>query len=112
MIGDPSYLELGVPDPDRAITFYGSLFGWQPEVMPGGGQVSTGTLGIGIHGGDDESHFEVFFAVADLETSIAKVVELGGAIVSEVRTSEGFGRWVECHDDQRVRFGLREVATG
>jgi hypothetical protein len=30
-------------------------------------------------------------------------------LVGEVQDSEGFGRWVECRDDQGVRFGLRQV---
>lgn len=106
MAGEPSYIELGVRDPEAATSFYGQLFGWQ---VAGPGQVDTDTLSIGIHGGDDASHFEVFFAVDDLEASIAKVSELGGGTVSEVNDSPGFGRWVECADDQGVRFGLRQV---
>lgn len=58
MSGQPSYVELGVPDPERAIAFYGALLGWEAESMPGGGQVS------------------------------------------EINESPGFGRWVECRDDQ------------
>jgi predicted enzyme related to lactoylglutathione lyase len=111
MSADPSFIELGVPDPVKAIAFYGALFGWDIAAEPGGGSVSTGTLGIGIHGGDDEAHFEVFFAVPDLEAAISRLGELGGGTVSDVTTSEGFGRWIECRDDQGVRFGLREVAA-
>jgi hypothetical protein len=106
----PSYIELGVPDTAKAIAFYGALLDWQPTPEPGGGSVDTSTLGIGIHGGDDAAHFEVFFAVPDLPTALTRLVDLGGAAVSEVTTSEGFGRWVECRDDQGVRFGLREVS--
>ncbi len=61
MTGEPSYIELGVRDPDAAIAFYGQLFGWQ---VTGPGQVDT---------------------------------------------SPGFGRWIECADDQGVRFGLRRA---
>jgi hypothetical protein len=108
MAGDPTYIELGVPDVPAARQFYGSLFDWEIAEMPGGGSAQTGTLDIGIHGGDNNAHFEVFFAVADLDQSMAKVVELGGETVSEVHDNAGFGRWVECRDDQGVRFGLRE----
>jgi predicted enzyme related to lactoylglutathione lyase len=52
----------------------------------------------------------VFFAVADLDASIAKVKSLGGRIVSQVNDTPGFGTWVECVDDQTVRFGLRQVS--
>jgi hypothetical protein len=110
--GDPTYIELGVPDVPAARQFYGSLFDWEITEMPGGGSAKTGTLDIGIHGGDKNAHFEVFFAVADLDQSMSKVVELGGETVSDVHDNEGFGRWVECRDDQGVLFGLREPAKG
>jgi hypothetical protein len=105
MTGEPSYIELGVRDAEAAKSFFGQLFGWEPA---GPGQVDTATLSIGIHGGDDESHFEVFFAVDNLEASIAKLGELGGRLVGDIHDSPGFGRWVECADDQGVRFGLRQ----
>ena len=105
MTGEPSFVELGVRDADAAKRFYGALFGWQPV---GPGQVDTATLSIGIHGGDDATHFEVFFAVDDLEAACAKVAELGGRLTGTVNDAPGFGRWVECADDQGVRFGLRQ----
>jgi hypothetical protein len=107
MSGEPTYIELGVRDPRAAKSFYGRLFGWEPA---GPGQVDTETLSIGIHGGDDAAHFEVFFAVDDLDASTRQVTELGGRLMSEVNDSPGFGRWIECADDQGVRFGLREAA--
>jgi hypothetical protein len=106
MSGEPTYVELGVPDPVAARAFYGGLFGWEPK---GPGQVETSTLSIGIHGGDPSAHFEVFFAVDDLDASMARVRELGGAVQSDVHDSPGFGRWVECADDQGVRFGMRQA---
>lgn len=70
--------------------------------------MSTSGLDIGIHGGDPEKHFEVFFAVDDLAASTAKVTELGGRLIGEVHADAGFGKWIECADDQGVRFGLRQ----
>ncbi len=110
MPGEPTYIELGVPDADAARAFYGSLLGWTPSGERGPGQVSTSSLDIGIHDGDRASHFEVFFSVADLGASLARLVELGGQAMSDVHDNPAFGRWVECADDQGVRFGLRERA--
>jgi len=45
MSGEPSYLELGVPDVGAAGAFYGPLLGWEPQAMGGGASVSTSTLG-------------------------------------------------------------------
>jgi predicted enzyme related to lactoylglutathione lyase len=108
MLGDPTYIELGVRDADMARAFYSSLFNWKPSGKSGSGQVHTSSLDIGIHDGDEASQFEVFFTVDDLDVSLAKVVELGGKSMSEVRDNSDFGRWVECADNQGVRFGLRE----
>lgn len=108
MAGEPSFIELGVPDADRAGRFYSGLFGWPMESMAGGGMAHTGTMDIGIHGGDRSALLEVFFSVDDLEASMARVTELGGTVAGQVNDSGEFGRWVECDDDQGVRFGLRQ----
>jgi predicted enzyme related to lactoylglutathione lyase len=107
MTGEPSYIELGVPDADRALAFYSAVLGWSVDPAAGITQVATSTLSIGIHGGDPGTHFEVMFAVADLEAALAAVQAGGGEIVSPVTDSPRFGRWAECRDDQGVRFGLR-----
>ncbi|MBO1767418.1 VOC family protein [Allobranchiibius sp. GilTou38] len=109
--GAPSYIELGVEDADRARAFYGALFGWRMNGAAGPGQASTGGLNIGIHDHDPSSLLEVFFTVNDLDSAIAKVAALGGRIVGDIHAeSAEFGRWVECDDDQGVRFGLRQPA--
>ncbi|MES1247715.1 MAG: VOC family protein, partial [Actinomycetota bacterium] len=94
MSGDPSYIELGVPDATRARAFYEGLLGWRFGEAPA--QAGTGTLSVGLHGGDDASLFEVFFTVADLDDALDRVRVLGGSVLGEVRSSEGFGRWAEC----------------
>lgn len=108
MTGEPTYIELGVTDADAARAFYGALLGWQPSGDAGPGQADTSTLSIGIHDHDPKTWFEVFFAVDNLDASLAQVTALGGKIASEVHTESGFGRWAECTDDQGVRFGLRQ----
>src|SRR3712207_7421875 len=32
--GTPTWIDLGIPDLDQAMAFYGALFGWQFEVGP------------------------------------------------------------------------------
>jgi uncharacterized protein len=108
MTGAPSYIELGVPDADRAVAFYGAVLGWTVDAGAGMTQVETPTLSIGIHGGDPGTHFEVMFAVPDIDAALAAVLTTGGEVVSPVTDSAGFGRWAECRDDQGVRFGLRQ----
>jgi uncharacterized protein len=106
--GAPSYIELCVEDADKARAFYGALLGWRTGDAAGPGQVSTGGLDVGIHDRDPSSLLEVFFTVDDLDSAVARLAELGGQTVSEVHAENAaFGRWVECEDDQGVRFGLR-----
>lgn len=108
MSGQPSYIELGVPDADRAVTFYSAVLGWAVDPSAGMTQINTPTLSIGVHGGDPAAHFEVLFAVPDIDAALTAVTTAGGEVVSPVTESPGFGRWAECRDDQGVRFGLRQ----
>jgi uncharacterized protein len=108
--GAPSYLELCVDDAQKARAFYGALLGWKTDGDAGPGQASTGGLDVGIHDHDPSALLEVFFAVHDLDAAVGRVTELGGRTISEVHADNAaFGRWVECEDDQGVRFGLRQV---
>jgi predicted enzyme related to lactoylglutathione lyase len=107
--GAPSYIELCVEDADKARAFYGGLLGWRVTGEGGPGQASTGGLDVGIHDRDPSSLLEVFFTVDDLDSAVARLEELGGETVSDVHgENAAFGRWVECRDDQGVRFGLRQ----
>jgi predicted enzyme related to lactoylglutathione lyase len=110
MAGEPTFIEIGVPEGAAARVFYEELFGWQ--VTPMGNDnfmLQTPTVGVGVHSHDDTKIMEVFFAVPDLEAAMKKVVELGGQ-TEEPRGGGEYGRFVECVDDQGVRFGLHEPA--
>lgn len=107
----PSYIELGVPDRAAALVFYGELLGWPAPEGDGPYEVTTPTLDIGVHSGDEQAHFEVFFEVADIEASLERVVELGGSVVRPTHVAPGFGSYAECADDQGVRFGLRQLES-
>jgi uncharacterized protein len=111
MTGEPSYLELGVADAGRALAFYGAVLGWTVDPAAAMTQVDTATLSIGIHGGDPAAHFEVMFAIGDLDAALAAVRSSGGEVIGQISDSPGFGRWAECRDDQGVRFGLRELPS-
>jgi predicted enzyme related to lactoylglutathione lyase len=110
-IGQPSYIELGVPDTAAARVFYGRLLGWPDPSGDGPQEVTTPTLDIGLHSGDAQAHFQVFFAVEDIYSSLEKVVELGGRVVRPVQDVPHFGAFAECADDQGVRFGLRTLPS-
>lgn len=99
MIGQLSYVELGVPDVDRARRFYETVFGW----------TDPDDTDVGLHGGDPAAEMLVFLTVPDLNKSIADVQAAGGRMEGDVVADEGFGRFIVCNDDQGVRFALREL---
>lgn len=108
MAGQPTYIELGVPDADAARAFYGALLGWRPAGAEGPGNVSTPTLDIGVHADDPSAELLVFFAVEDLDVSLAQLQQLGGSQHGEVRSDPAFGRFAVCSDNQGVRFALHQ----
>ena len=108
MTGEPSYIELGVPDADAARAFYGGLLGWQPSGTAGPGAVTTSTLDIGIPDNDPEPGLLIFLEVDDLGDALTRVADLGGRVLGPVIDGGGFGRYAICTDDQGVRFALRQ----
>ncbi|MGW7364198.1 VOC family protein [Streptomyces sp. NPDC054841] len=117
MAGEISFFELGVDDPKKARTFYGSLFGWTFEEVPTGTgfSITTPTVPGGVHGADAEANPYLFFKVDDLDTALDRVVELGGTVEgpdSEGQESvERFGRFRFCRDDQGSPFGVHQPPT-
>jgi predicted enzyme related to lactoylglutathione lyase len=107
LTGEPTYLELGVGDPDAARRFYGELLGWAPSGTSGHGSLDTSTLSIGLHGDDPTPGFLVFLGVDDLDASLIVLDRLGGHS-DEIHEAPGFGRYAVCTDDQGVRFGLHQ----
>lgn len=106
MTGQPTYIELGVPNADLARIFYGTLLGWRPSGTSGPGNVETPTLHVGLHSDDPGAEMLTFFAVGDL--SLQQLVSLGGTQHGDVHSDAGFGRFAVCTDNQGVRFGLHQ----
>ncbi len=78
-----------IPDPNRAAGFYGSLFGWQTEAMPGGGDYTLFKQGSGLVGGlmappepGIPPHWLCYVCVEDCEAAVQRAVQLGGAVVA------------------------------
>jgi uncharacterized protein len=115
MAGDLTFFELGVEDAERGRTFYEGLFGWRFAPGPSGEGFLIQTPGGrgGIHGGDPGASPYVFFAVADIDAAIARVVELGGVVEEmdvegDEESQASTGRFKLCRDDQGSPFGLHQ----
>ena len=104
-----SYIEIGVSDVSKSRAFLEQMFGWKfhPFGQGAEGWFQSPSLKVGMHGGDPNWGFLVYFGVPDLEAAIADVNRLGGT--AEVPTDEpGFGRFCICRDPQGLRFGLHQ----
>lgn len=87
------------------------MLNWELPGDAGPVNVRTGSLDVGMHGGDPSAEMLVFFTVSDLDESITKVQQAGGRAEGDVVTDGGFGRFQVCNDDQGVRFALRELPS-
>ncbi|HYD10478.1 MAG TPA: VOC family protein [Acidimicrobiales bacterium] len=86
--GTPSWVDLGVPDVERAGAFYSSLLGWEIESMgPEAGGYAMATLdgmrvaGLGPAQDPGPPRWTTYVTVADVEASVAAVLDAGGAVV-------------------------------
>lgn len=112
MHGELTFFEIGVPDSERAQTFFARLFGWQfpPTGEPDQVWVKTPTIMAGLHEQDAEAHIAMYFAVDDIEVAVHSVRELGGTAEDPGPEEPGFGRFAACIDDQGLQFGLHQAA--
>lgn len=109
--GELFYWNLPAPDPERSKAFYRRVFGWEySDAGDAGGLHVTNKLPDGgLGGGREGTHPEVFFRVADLDTSMAKVIELGGTATFVGAGPEG--RHAMCVDDQGIAFGISQESV-
>lgn len=115
-----SWNELMTRDLPAATAFYGDVFGWTtsvamdmgPELGPYlvvAGDDPDGVAGMmGMPPGMPEqvpNHWNVYFTVADLDASLARVAELGGKLVNGPDDSP-VGRLATVHDAHGGSFSL------
>src|SRR4051794_15128494 len=118
--GTPNWLDIGVPDLERAKTFYGTLFGWQYEdTGPEGGHYNLCTLrgepvaGMMRNPEDQPTVYwwSVYFAAVDCDGLVKRVTDAGGEIVSPAMDVMDQGRMAIVRDPQGGQFGLWQGRT-
>ena len=107
--------QLQAPDPEPAVAFYETLFGWDVEQQtsePPYWEIRhRGRDGGGMLGGQaDPPAWVVYFHVADVDAFAGDVEERGGAIHFPPVTV-GIGRLAVCADPQGAVFGIFAGAT-
>jgi hypothetical protein len=113
--GTPTWIDLGIPDLDRAMEFYRALFGWDYEVGPAQvGHYTTCLLkgrpvaAIMPNPDQDATAFwwNMYFATADCDGTARRITEAGGTIIGAPMDVMGQGRMAIARDPVGAQFGL------
>jgi uncharacterized protein len=113
--GTPTWIDLGIPDLDRAIDFYGGLFGWDFQV--GGPEIGRYTIcllrgepvaALAPRSEESASRFwwNVYLATADCDRTAARVTEAGGTLLDPPGDVMDQGRIALAMDPTGAQFGL------
>jgi uncharacterized protein len=87
--GTPTWVELGIPDLDRAMEFYRALFDWEYDVGPAAsGRYATCLLrgrpvaGLAPRPGPAANalRWKVYLATDDCDAAVRRVVDAGGTV--------------------------------
>jgi predicted enzyme related to lactoylglutathione lyase len=113
--GTPTWIDLGIPDLDRALEFYRQVFGWDYDVGPAqAGRYTTcllrGRPVAGIMQNDDPAAtgywWNVYFATADCDGTAKRIVDAGGTVVTAPMDVMDQGRMAIARDPVGAQFGL------
>jgi uncharacterized glyoxalase superfamily protein PhnB len=110
--GDVTYMSLWVPDLDRAMAFYGTVFGWRYAAgsEPRGREVTESSPNLGLWGGEEHPTTFLCFAVDDVAAATERIRAAGGR--AEEPTREPYGLIAMCTDDQGMDFAVYERSPG
>ena len=123
----PIHFEIHAADPKRAISFYADLFGWTFTKWAGPVDywvIKTGDEGVpGINGGllprqgggpapmQALNAYVCTIDVADLDASLRRAGEVGGAVVLSKMPIPGIGWLAYLHDTEKNIFGVMQADT-
>jgi len=114
--GTLCWADLSTSDPDRAKTFYASLFGWKISLgqddmsdylhLQNGEEYIGGIPPASQRPPGAPPHWLVYFFVTDLDASVAKAEELGASVHMGPMTIPNVGRMAVVADPQGAVFSL------
>jgi len=113
------WFEVPADDPQRARNFYGELFGWKSDLMPGaeamqyyhldtGGADASPDGGLMKRQNPGQRGITNYIAVASVNESVAKVQKLGGTVCMPKTPVPGMGFFAICQDTEGNTFGVWE----
>ncbi len=115
----PVHFDIVADDPERAVGFYQSAFGWTITKWEGPMeywlvQTDDGSGQPGIDGGigrrrDGDQPITNTLDVDSVDTYVAKVKDAGGTVISPKTPIPGVGWLAMCADTEGNVFGLMEA---
>lgn len=118
--GTPTWIDLGIPDLDRAMAFYHALFGWEFDVGPAEfGRYTTclldGRPAAAMMPNPDPAAtsfwWNMYFATADCDRTAERIADAGGTIVEAPMDVMDQGRMAVARDPVGAQFGLWQGRT-
>lgn len=116
--GDITHLDIPADDLDRAKAFYGGLFGWNIQEMPGYEGYPMWQAPNKISGGGfgaRDKDFQVprsYVEVDSIDDMLAKVAALGGRALMPKTEISPTSWWATFIDTEGNQIGLYEGTTG
>lgn len=117
--GTPSWIDLGSPDPDGSIAFYGELFGWtatEPAPDTGGyrtfeqdGAAVAGVMQLMQEG--QPPAWSTYVSVQDADATAAAVNDGGGSVLVAPMDVTDIGRMAFFADPAGAAFGVWQPKT-
>lgn len=111
------HFEIPADNPERAVKFYESVFGWKVEKWAGPVNYWLATTGddkaLGINGAITEKSEYVnattnTIDVPSYEDAVKKIVEAGGKVLMPKSAVPGIGYMTYCKDTEGNVFGIME----
>lgn len=115
--GDITHIDIPVEDNARATTFYGTLFGWDINEVPGYEGYPMWRAPNGISGGGlaprskDFNQPRSYVEVDSIDEVLAQVGGLGGSVVMEKSPISETSWWAVIRDADGNDIGLYEGTT-
>jgi predicted enzyme related to lactoylglutathione lyase len=117
--GDFTHFEIPADDTDRARRFYGGLFGWSFNEVPGmegyhlfatpaGEEAMGGAIGKRGESAADEAR--TYVSVDSIDEAIPRIRDLGGTVVQEKAEVPGQGWYAVFTDTEGNTLALWEQA--
>ncbi|HYK53026.1 MAG TPA: VOC family protein [Candidatus Eremiobacteraceae bacterium] len=112
----PVHFDFPADDPERAVKFYSSAFGWKFDKWSGPFDywvISTGADSErGIDGGMSPrsagATSSITISVTSIDDSLKKISDAGGTIVRPKGPIQGVGWFATCKDTEGNEFGVMQ----